>query len=391
MEEILLQRQWREALFSHPLSRKGGRGESRLQLPLYGKHAIQRRIELAAHVAGNEHDRQQILVVNHFLAQRVPDLDHFGDRHHLPVTTAQLEFQQLVDAVLALRREDDAHRNFVLCVTVMHRRHILAGKPQAHHIDNVLLRHAEQCRLGLGHAQYQLLRIRVHRVVYADNVCRALESRAHLLRHCDLSGIVGAVDFGDDRRHHRRSRRHFDHLGIAAMLPGNGNHPLAHRDGNLVALAVTMFLVHQVDLDVAHFRCRAQIILAHQAVEVDRAGRSGIGLIVGDLLHLSDLGRDFAQHGGGSLERGADRHVKHDLELALVVEGQHLEHHQLDQAEADRGQDGRQNAQPQLAPRRLAGLRIEQRRHDAAEKPVSHRGRSRSVKAFLCALCVLCG
>jgi hypothetical protein len=36
----------------------------------------------------------------------------------------------------------------------------------------------------------------------------------------------------------------------------------------------------------------------------------------------------------GFFQRRTDRHVEHDLELALVVEGQHLQYHQLHQKPA---------------------------------------------------------
>jgi hypothetical protein len=271
-------------------------------------------------------------VVDHLLAQQALDFDHFGYRHQLAFPAAQLELEQLVDVVLAFGRQHDAHRDFVLGVTVVHRRHVLAGETHAHHLDHVLLRHTEQRRLGLIHAQHQLFRVLVHRVVDADDVGRALKGSAHLIRHCDLSGVVGTINLRDDGRHDRRAGRHFDDLGIAAMLLGHGDHALAHRDGNLVALPVAMLLVHQVHLDIAHFRRAAQVVLAHQAIEVDRRGRAGVGLVVGNLGHLGDLDGNLAQHLGGFLQRRADRHVEHDLEFALVVEGQHLQHHQLEEA-----------------------------------------------------------
>ncbi len=58
--------------------------------------------------------------------------------------------------------------------------------------------------------------------------------------------------------------------------------------------------------------------------------------------HLGDFiegGGELFEQGGGALERRALGHVHHDLELALVVEGQHLEHHQLDEHHRRRGQD----------------------------------------------------
>ena len=53
--------------------------------------------------------------------------------------------------------------------------------------------------------------------------------------------------------------------------------------GDGVALAVAVVLVDQVDLDVAQVGARAQVVLAHQTVEVDGRGGAGIDLVVGDL------------------------------------------------------------------------------------------------------------
>jgi hypothetical protein len=55
------------------------------------------------------------------------------------------------------------------------------------------------------------------------------------------------------------------------VLLGDGRHRVAHRHGDLVALAAALVLADQVDLDVAHLGLGAQVVLAHQAVEVDRA------------------------------------------------------------------------------------------------------------------------
>ena len=47
------------------------------------------------------------------------------------------------------------------------------------------------------------------------------ERLAHALGHADLPGVVRAVDLGDDRREHRRARRHFHHLHVGAVARGD--------------------------------------------------------------------------------------------------------------------------------------------------------------------------
>jgi hypothetical protein len=100
----------------------------------------------------------------------------------------------------------------------VHRGHVLAGQPHAHHLDDVLLRHAEQRRLGLIDAQHQLS-ASSSTVSSTPMMSACLRRPARTcLRHGDLARVVGAIDLGDDGRQHRRAGRHFHHLGIAAML-----------------------------------------------------------------------------------------------------------------------------------------------------------------------------
>ncbi len=87
--------------------------------------------------------------------------------------------------------------------------------------------------------------------------------------------------------------------------------------------------MHQVHLQVGDVRARAQVVVTHQAVEVDRRGGAGVELEVGDLGHLGQVVGDLAGDARGGLERRALGHVDHHLELALVVEGQHLDADQL--------------------------------------------------------------
>ena len=214
------------------------------------------------------------------------------------------------------------------------------------------------------------MRVRLDRVVHAQDVGRALEGGAHVLGHGDAPRFIRPVDLGDDGRQHRRAGGHFHHLGVAAVAPGDGGDLVAHRHGNLVALALALVLVHQVHLHVAQLAGGAQVVLAHQAVEVDGTGRTRVGLVVGDFLHFRHVAADLAQHLGGLLHGRAHRHVQHHLELGLVVEGQHLEHHQLYRGQGHGHQDRHQHAQPQLEPGAPARTLVQERRQHAAEQPI---------------------
>ena len=103
-----------------------------------------------------------------------------------------------------------------------------------------------------------------------------------------------------------------------------------------MALAVAVVFVHQVHLNIADLGTAAQIILAHQAVEIDGRGRTRIGLVISDFRHSGEIGAQVMQHPFGLFHTGAFRHVDHHLKFGLVVEGQHLHHHQLKHGQAHR-------------------------------------------------------
>ncbi|GIX31689.1 MAG: hypothetical protein KatS3mg124_2161 [Porticoccaceae bacterium] len=71
----------------------------------------------------------------------------------------------------------------------------------------------------------------------------------------------------------------------------------------------------------------AEEVVPDQTVEVEGGGGAHVDLVVGHLRFVADGGGDFPRRPGGALQRAALRHVEDDLELALVVEGQHLHLH----------------------------------------------------------------
>ena len=105
-----------------------------------------------------------------------------------------------------------------------------------------------------------------------------------------------------------------------------------------MALHAALLCRQQVHLDVGLIRLAAHVVVAHQPVEVIGAGRSGISLVV---QHVRLPRKFFAQRLGDArrlLQRRAVGHIDDDLQLALVVERQHLYAHQSQRHQRHRDQ-----------------------------------------------------
>ncbi len=178
-----------------------------------------------------------------------------------------------------------------------------------------------------------------------DDTLGLLEQIPDLPRQCDPSFHARAVHFGDQGFEHRRAGRHFGDFDSRSITLGDGLNSQAHLLGDLVALQVARALRQQIHLNIRHVRSAPQVVMAHQSVEIVGRRRSHIGL---DVHHLALLLRFFGKqlrHARRFFERCAGGHIDDHLELALVVERQHLD---LDEAEVEQ-RDRRPAAGP---PRR---------------------------------------
>ena len=63
-----------------------------------------------------------------------------------------------------------------------------------------------------------------------------------------------------------------------------------------MALLVAVVLVDKIDLNVADLTARAQVILAHQSIEVDRGGGACVGLVIGHLGYGGQVIAEFVEN-----------------------------------------------------------------------------------------------
>ena len=142
-----------------------------------------------------------------------------------------------------------------------------------------------------------------------------------------------------------------------------------------MALAVALVLVHEVHLQIAVFRLLPQVVLAHEAVEVDRGRGAGVGLVVGHFGDGRDVRAHRPQHGCRVLDRSPGRHVDDDLQLRFVVEGQHLHHDPLECRKQRRQHDGEQDR------RSRAGAGCARPRAHRGTAPAAPRTRARGPRS----------
>ncbi len=332
------------------------------------EQAVERAVGLAGHVADHVDHRQQILVVDAVGPLGLDDRDDLRQRHQLPAHGAHAQAQYLLQVGLVGLLVFDADGHGVFDIGPVQEAHVLAVEHGVQGLRDAGLLDPEAGGLGAIHHDQELIRRVFDRVVDVDDIGGVAEGPAHLLGDGDLARIVDAVDLSHQRREHRRSGRDLDDLGVAVVLACDGLQWLAQAHGDGVALVVAMVLVDQVDLDVAQMRALAQIVLAHQAVEVDRRGGAGVDLIVGHLRHAGQVIAHLREHAGGLLQAGALGHVQHYLELALVVERQHLQDDQLVDGEQHRARDQDQDARQQQPAVEDALLAFQKRTDDATEK-----------------------
>ena len=172
---------------------------------------------------------------------------------------------------------------------------------------------------------------------------------------------------------HGRAGRHLGHGDDRAVALGDGGDNRADPLRDRVALVRALVLADEIDLQVGDIGPAAHEVVPHESVEIEGRGGAGIDLDVADLGLAANSGGHFAGNAGGLLQRGALGRVDHDLELRLVVEGQHLDLHRPEADQAYRGEQQAHNGREEdPAP---AGM-VEQRLHHLvieARKPVIRR------------------
>ena len=179
---------------------------------------------------------------------------------------------------------------------------------------------------------------------------------------------IRSVDLGDDGLQNWRSRGHLHHRDSGPEILRDGGQQFARRTGDRVTAVLAFALIEQHDLDVALPGLAAQIVVAHQSIEVERRSGANVGLQGGDLRQLTKGVGETSGDIGGDRKRRPLRQVDHHVEFRLVVEGQHLHRHRLGVEHRAGEQEGHDDAgQQHPSERSTADERRDNRPVDVAD------------------------
>ena len=192
---------------------------------------------------------------------------------------------------------------------------IVAGQRRAQNLRDAGLVEAKTRRAHAIDDDDLAWRIGLDAGIDIDDVRFGAELLFQRQRRLAHRGVIRSVNLGHDRREYRRTGRYFDQLDRRAELLADRTQLRAHGLRDRVALAMTLVLVDQIDLQVADQWPAAQVVLTHEAVEGDRSGGAGVGLPVLDFGHAGQTVGNLAKQFIGALERTAFRHVDDNLEF----------------------------------------------------------------------------
>ena len=207
-------------------------------------------------------------------------------------------------------------------------------------------------------------------VVFVHHVAGLGKNFSQIFGNLTAGCGVGSVDFSHQRLQHGRSRRHFHHLDIGPHRLGDRRQHFACCNGHFMRTAVAHGFVQQLNLDIALPGFLAQVIMAHQTVEVERRRRTGIGLNRGDFGKLQHFVGQGLHDVGGDRQRRTFRHVHHHVEFRFVVQRQHLHRYRRG---VEQCKTSKQNGQHRQAENAILGLAFDERHQQVMEEPIQPR------------------
>ena len=308
-------------------------------------HAVHGRRQTAAHVGDHVFHGAQILVEHGGFHRHAPEFPQFPQGHAHAVLGLDEQITQTAD-LGTLRQghlDHDVHGLMTGALLHVSNHHAPQGHGQIL-VDGV---HGNAPHVGLLaiHDEAPVIMGLNHVVVHVLQVGRLLEDLGQIRRHFSARGRVRPIHCRHHGLQHRRPRRHLHHgeagIHILEQLgdPGTGIH------GDFMTAALALMLVQQLHLYLCLPGLSAQIVMTHHAVEIEGLGCTHIHLHRCHLWQLAYQVGHLVGPVGRFRQGGSLGHVQHHGKLGLVVQGQHLHHHQLEIEQGAHEQEHRPHGQ----------------------------------------------
>ena len=298
-----------------------------VQLPqgrVEAEHRVRRALDHAGHVGRHVGHGLQVLAVEIRAGGHALHGDEFRERHErrrgIPLVP-QLQREQVLGAAPRRRGQLEHDRHVLALGGGVEEPDRLPAGGQLEGSRDVVRADAVQRRLGpVDHVAHPRLRV-LDVPVDVDHARGLAHQPLHLAREGGPALRIRSVDLGHHRLEHGGAGRHLGDGHRGAVFTGNGGDGGSDPLGDRVTLVRALLLRHEVHLDVGDVGAAAQVIVAHEAVEIERRRRTGVNLPVAHLGVLAERGGHLLRDARRLLQRRALRSVDDHLELRLVVEG----------------------------------------------------------------------
>jgi len=305
------------------LQRRTVRGRQGSDRPPHLQDGVDRRLDLAGDVADHVDHVFQVLAVEGLLLAGADGPHQLGEGD-APPGTRHGDRGEIGQGAALAGREAQVDEDRFLLLRQVEESGALAAEGDGEGAGHVLHGDAREGGLLPVNAEGNLGAVVLPVPVHVNHAGGLLHDRLDPGGKAGAAGIVRAVDFGHQGGEHRRAGGDLRHLDPGAVAVGDRLHQRPDPLGDVVGLVLALLLSQQVHLDICEVAPLAQVIVAHQAVEVERGAATDVALEIGHLRHGPQGVPHLPDDPGGLLQGGAVRCVDDHLQLVLVVEGEHL-------------------------------------------------------------------
>ena len=242
---------------------------------LYGIFHLQNRIDRALlrsrHIADHVDHAFEVLVIDRLVPHTFAHLHQLCQGHLASRSGRHVESTggSRLGPVLQGHAKEDLHRLLLLIQVdkTCHR----AGEGDAHALCDGFRRDAVFGCLVLVRVEDELFLVRLDVPVHVDHPLGLLEDVADLTGNLDLPSLCRGRRSQPPACSAPAARRYLHHLDPGAVAVADFLEARPDPLGDVMALGLSVPLGNEIDLDIGHICSRAQEIVAHEAVEIDRA------------------------------------------------------------------------------------------------------------------------
>ena len=252
------------------------------------------------------------------------DADQLGERYRA-VRPGQVDGGQGGKGTPLCQGKAHVHHYRFLFPRHVHESRIHSRKGQLHCLRHIRRRHSRQGSFFLVDSENVFLLVVLHLPVHIDHAVRLPEYVPDLTGDCKPRFLIRPVHFGHQGRQHRRTGRNLGDFKPGPVPVGDFLELRSYPLRQVMGLCRPFPLRDEIHLKFGDVRTTAQVIMAHESVEIERRADPDVGLEMGHFRNRPQHSSQFESQPCRLFQRRPVGSIHDHLQFILVVEGKHLD------------------------------------------------------------------